>query len=399
MAGCEPAPQDRAARCEATTHELEACVGTAAHDLDCNAVSEADVNRIRDAMDAVSCDALARGLTIDGDPKSAICRLYGAGCVRSVTDAPERRPTRYPILLVSGIDASPLFRYSDRILRTMTDAGGQRVSVATLPPYQPTRVRAPELWHRIEKVRAATGAAKVNLVCHSLGGLDCRYLVSEGGLHWDLDVSAEKLASAVASITTIGTAHRGTRAADVLLGLSPDDERARLVDAFASLTEDVFGAASLEQDTDVRASLTALSTSDAARFEQEIVDAPGVYYQSWAGYSRPFGTATAEHDARVSDVCAPSDGSPVERIDHDYMALPIAPFADVVGKTASGATAPNDGFVTVDSAKWGEFRGCIPADHVEQLGQRNLPDANVRTGFDVARFYANVAADLAARGF
>ena len=47
---------------------------------------------------------------------------------------------------------------------------------------------------------------------------------------------------------------------------------------------------------------------------------------------------------------------------------------------------------------WGNFRGCIPVDHAEQLGQRDLPDANVRNGFDIAYFYADVAADLARRG-
>ena len=43
--------------------------------------------------------------------------------------------------------------------------------------------------------------------------------------------------------------------------------------------------------------------------------------------------------------------------------------------------------------------GCIPADHMEQLGQKNLPDVNVRTGLDMAAFYTNLAGDLAAKGF
>ena len=60
--------------------------------------------------------------------------------------------------------------------------------------------------------------------------------------------------------------------------------------------------------------------------------------------------------------------------------------------------APNDGLTAVASARWGRFRGCVPADHMEQLGQYDLPDVNVRTGFDVAWFYAAVAADLAEQG-
>jgi triacylglycerol lipase len=45
------------------------------------------------------------------------------------------------------------------------------------------------------------------------------------------------------------------------------------------------------------------------------------------------------------------------------------------------------------------FRGCIPADHLDEVGQprRDVPD--VRTGFDHLRFYRNVAYELASRGF
>ena len=47
-----------------------------------------------------------------------------------------------------------------------------------------------------------------------------------------------------------------------------------------------------------------------------------------------------------------------------------------------GLDRPNDGLVPVDSAIWGEFLGCIPADHFDQIGQiLGLSD------FDHQRFY------------
>ena len=59
---------------------------------------------------------------------------------------------------------------------------------------------------------------------------------------------------------------------------------------------------------------------------------------------------------------------------------------------------PTDGMVSVDSAKWGHFRGCIPADHYHVIGQLRRSVKDVYTGFDAARFYGWLANDLAGRG-
>ncbi len=414
--GCAPteAREDRCARVEA---QLDACAGTPLARLDCSATSTADLDHLDDLSQGIACQALQGVAPTDGDPMSAACRLLGVGCVVSTTPPPKHTPTRYPVLLVNGIDTSPLFRYSPRIVSTMENEGGHRVFLATLTPYETPQVRAPELWKRIEEVRAMTGAAKVNLICHSLGGLDCRYLVSPNGLAADLGVAPETMASAVASITTVGTAHRGTRVADVLLGLLPDGDRGRIVNDFATLAGDAFSADRIDGDVHLRASLRTLSVAAAPAFNDAIVDAEGVVYQSWAGYSRPFGTATAAHDAALATLCATRDDASADASGlsatmapgpkHDFMALALVPFASIAGAEPSASTddsngstntIPNDGLATIASAKWGTFKGCIPADHMEQLGQHSLPDVNVRTGFDVARFYADVAGDLAEQG-
>jgi triacylglycerol lipase len=405
---CAPT-EAREDRCTRVQAQLDACAGTPFARLDCSATSTADLDHLDDLSQGIACQALQGVAPTDGDPMSAACRLLGIGCVASLTPAPKHSPARYPVVLVNGIDTSPLFRYSPRIVSMMRDAGGHRVFLATLTPYETPQVRTPELWKRIAEVRAETGAAKVNLVCHSLGGLDCRYLVSPNGLAADLGVAPETMASAVASITTIGTAHRGTRVADVLLGLAPDGDRGQMVNDFATLAGDAFSASRIDGDVHVRAALRTLTVAAAPAFNASITDADGVVYQSWAGYSRPFGTATAAHDAQLGALCATADGSsglPLAA-KHDFMALALVPFASVAGavsndlSAANGPTAdivPNDGLATVASAKWGTFKGCIPADHMEQLGQHSLPDVNVRTGFDVARFYANVAGDLAEQG-
>jgi triacylglycerol lipase len=394
LVGCAPS---HSARCDELKTELEKCLGTRFSRLDCETITDADINRAHDFTRGISCALLAQSLPADGDPLALTCRLANVGCVEAITPAPTPTPTRYPILLVNGIDTSPLFRYSKRILEMMAGQGGQTVFLATLPPYEAPRRRAPELWSRINGVRAQTGAEKVNLICHSLGGFDCRYLVSPHGL--GVDLANPFIAESVASITTIGTAHRGTRLADAMLGLLPDADRGRTVNDFATLVGDWFSDQTLTQDVHLREALQALTLSGAQTFNAEINDAPGVYYQSWAGYSRPFGEASHEHDLTLATLCQTASGEGLPGFGkHDFMALTLVPFTELVGKS-SGQFIPNDGLAAVDSAKWGNFRGCIPADHQEQLGQHNLPDVNVQTGFDVARFYANVAADLATRGF
>jgi triacylglycerol lipase len=395
---CKPT-DERAERCAALQGELSRCTGSAFGRLDCSAVSESDLERFSELTRGGSCAVIASAMPGDGDLLSATCRMLGVGCVDAVTPAPVRAPTRYPILLVNGIDTSPLFRWSDRIVDKMTVVGGHDVRLATLTPFQPPRVRAPELWRLIEEVRKATGAPRVNLICHSLGGLDCRYLASPNGL--SLDLGGADLASAVASITTVGTAHRGTRVADVALGLLPDASSGQLVDDLAGILGDWFGDEALRNDADLRGALRALSLAEAPAFNAEILDAPGVYYQSWAGYSRPFGTASATHDALLRDLCRTDEGDGLTGFTkHDYMALALVPFTDLAGRMIDGGDIePSDGLTAVRSARWGTFRGCVPADHMEQLGARNLPDVNVRNGFDVARFYANVAQDLAERGY
>ena len=376
-------------RCEEVKDALADCVGSRVSRLDCTTVTDADLNRLFDLTQGFSCALISQALPADGDLLSLTCRLGSVGCVAAVTPAPERLPTKYPIVLVNGIDASPLFRYSPRILKVMREEAGLTVFLATLPPYEAPFRRAPLLRQRIDEVLAETGAEKVNLICHSLGGLDCRYLASPGGLN---------ASHRIASITTVGTSHRGTRIADAMLGLLPDADRGRHVNDFATLVGDWFTDQSLTDDVHLREALLALTQSQSKAFNAEITDAPGIVYQSWAGYSRPFGDADLAHDTRLRALCQTASGDGLRGFGrHDYMALTLVPFTEVVGKVGTDFI-PNDGLTAVDSAKWGEFQGCIPADHQEQLGQYNLPDVNVQNGFDVARFYANAGTALAARG-
>ncbi len=64
---------------------------------------------------------------------------------------------------------------------------------------------------------------------------------------------------------------------------------------------------------------------------------------------------------------------------------------------ADGATrvAASDGMIPVPSARWGIFRGCLPADHYDLVGQLADLGPDPSTGFDAKQFHWGLAADLA----
>ncbi len=405
LLACDGFAVDQDQRCEALNQSMYDCLGEGFPKISCAGMSDADIDTFVDGVEDSECEYWRDALPQDGDLRASYCRLYDDGCAAARNPAPVRAPTRYPVLMVNGIDVSFAFRYSDRIFYVMREVAGHDVRFAIVPPYDATTRRAARLWQHVQDVKAETGAEKVNLICHSLGGLDCRYLVSPGGLHWEVEATHEQIVGSVASVSMVSTAHRGTRVADAALGALPDADRREALDSIATFVGEWFTEEALEQDVDLRASVAALSTTQARAFNAQIVDADGVYYQSWGGFSRPFGSDSASHDERLAQVCTLDDGTVAVGTfagEHDYLATSLLPSYEMVGREDDARpddVEPNDGLCTIASAKWGRFRGCIPIDHMEQLGQLNLPDANVRTGFDVAFFYANIASELAGMGY
>lgn len=92
-------------------------------------------------------------------------------------------------------------------LRRRFEAAGHTVaSVSLVPPYASMGRMVPLLNRRIEEVCAATGAAQLTLVAHSMGGLVCRsYLARHGSTR-------------VARLVTVATPHQGSALARLGFG-------------------------------------------------------------------------------------------------------------------------------------------------------------------------------------
>jgi triacylglycerol lipase len=212
----------------------------------------------------------------------------------------------------------------------------QRGCQALFPEVAPTgsvRERAEQLKRQI----LTWTDGPVNLVAHSMGGLDARYLITHLGM-----------APRVASLTTIATPHQGTYLADWFCTIF--GRRLPLFKLFEALGVTTEGYRSCRR-------------ADCREFNARTPNMPGVRYFSYAA------------------------------------ALPHAPSGPVLRMTwriLRRVEGPNDGMVSVASARWGEFLGVIPTDHFTQTLE--TPFLHPAQDFDALGLWARLVEDLAHRG-
>lgn len=282
--------------------------------------------------------------------------------------------TRAPVILTHGFNAGKEGMWSFHEVEEALEADGHDVHAAEVPAFDSVPVRAAYLGAFIDEVREATGSSHVHIVAHSMGGLDSRYLISELGY-----------GDRVLTLTTISSPHHGSAVADAALGLIPGFADAT-IDMLATLWSKTYNE--IEGEADVRAALLAISSAQMVEFNAEHEDDARVYYQSWAGVSSALGIANSKDvDACQQQLIAHPGQA-------DRMHISLLAGAAVLAKGL--ALTPNDGMVTVESATWANFQGCIPADHLDEVGQVRKEGPDPHTGFDHIAFYRTIVSGLAA---
>lgn len=190
---------------------------------------------------------------------------------------------------------------------------------------------------------------KAQVIAHSMGGLDCRYILSPKNEH---TTPANDVSGRIASLMTISAPHGGTPIADLL---APDAaERPAAAHHLRGFLEGIVTAEHLVAHLfkHVLEGLDDLTTDSTARFNAIYTDHPGVRYFSVAGRGRNAGDPTAY--------------------------ILSSTYQYIKGKAAG----PNDGLVPVESAKWGAFDGDLwPADHADEIGH-NLDDPLGKPAFN-----------------
>ncbi len=114
--------------------------------------------------------------------------------------------TRHPIVLVHGLlGFDSLFGIYDYFygLPSELRSGGAKVYIANVSSSNYTEVRGEQLIRYLDQLRATYGHTKFNLIGHSHGGPTARYVAS---VRPDL----------VASMTSVGSPHTGSKVADGL---------------------------------------------------------------------------------------------------------------------------------------------------------------------------------------
>jgi triacylglycerol lipase len=178
--------------------------------------------------------------------------------------------------------------------------------------------------------------AKILLVAHSLGGLDARYMISRLGM-----------ADRVAALLTVTTPHRGSPYADWCvrhLG-----KRLGGFELMDMLGLDVHG-------------IEDLTTEACARFNQDVLDVPGVPY---------FSVSAAREWPKV------------------------APFVLHSHKVIQECEGDNDGLVSIKSATWGTHLCTWRADHFHTINKRYVLEFRNRTG-NIAPYYVKAVQDVLA---
>jgi triacylglycerol lipase len=175
--------------------------------------------------------------------------------------------------------------------------------------------------------------------------------------------------------------------ADMALGLTAHLDHDALVHMGALLARSIESPTSLEPD--IRAAFTSLAEASAGAFNRDNPDDPRVHYESWAGLSNVAGIPNPQ-DLPACEYELTQFRSAQAR---HRMHVALKTIAFVVAHET--ALRPNDGLVQVASAKWGTFRGCVPADHMDEVGA--LPAS--WSPFDHVRFLRQRAFELAAAGY
>jgi pimeloyl-ACP methyl ester carboxylesterase len=320
--------------------------------------------------------------------------------------SPRYRPPRHPIVLCHGLfgfdkigpNALPslqihYWRGIQEALRRM----GAEVYVARVSRADTIAQRASQLDQALWRTLAGR---KINLIAHSMGGLDGRYLITH----------LRPRTYRICSLTTISTPHRGSPFMDWCrdhLGLAANEPlQMRMAAALLASTaparrpeffhlsdmtsraKETNAVASPELSVALAPRLAAVAhhLSPILRRLRPLLDYPA-YANLTTTYLRCHFNPTTPDSPEVRYFSYGARASTPS----------LTHILRVPWEVVSEKEGINDGLVSVESARWGQYLGTVEADHWE-LNNRMRFLSPRRPNFDVIEFYLSAAHQLYLQG-
>jgi triacylglycerol lipase len=269
--------------------------------------------------------------------------------VHNITNEPEKIQLKYPVILVHGIalhDRQSPIDFWGRIPQALRDKD-LKVYFGNTDAWGGYESNAALLKDTIDRVLEENQTDRVNIIAHSKGGIDARYLI------WYYDYGDK-----VASLTTVCTPHQGAELADLVYGQRFTHT------AMSKRGLDVFGRLYGDQNPDMYALLYQLTTEHMRGFNEQVLRDDRVYYQS----------IYASMNTSLDEM--------LFFFTHRYIL------------TAGGK---NDGLVSEASAQWGPNRKRIDGNlsHMDMVDMKK----EMKRGYDIPGMYLGFIRDLGRLGF
>lgn len=261
--------------------------------------------------------------------------------------------TKYPLLMLHGVGFKDYkyVNYWGRIPNELIKHGST-VYYGHQEAWGTIEHNGQEIKDRIKQILLDENCDKVNIIAHSKGGLDARYVVSQLGM-----------GKHVASLTLISVPNRGSEVLEFVYKYLPNG----LVNIIGNGINKYFVMLGDDHPDFHKASQQFL-LKNSTSFNQKVIDDPNVYYQSYASLMK----------SPLSDL---------------LLAIPYIIVRAMGGK--------NDGLVTVESSKWGDFKGVIKNKYNRGVSHGDTIDLKREDyeGFDVREFYVQRVHELKQAGF
>ena len=282
---------------------------------------------------------------------------YDHACNKAFNESMRRESfvceTKYPLLMLHGVGFRDFkyLNYWGRIPKHLIKNGatvyyGHQEALGTIEG------NGYLVKDKILEIIKQTDCGKVNIIAHSKGGLDARYTITALGMD-----------EFVASLTTISTPHRGSALADFGNKHLSDG----MYRSVANLFDKYFRKIG-DKNPDFYTAMHQFTKEYAEKFNDETPDIEGIYYQSYMSLMK-------------------------NCLSHSLLSVPYL--------IMCLHNKQNDGLVSLESARWGEFREVYTNRRRRGISHGDMIDltrGNYKS-FDVIETYISIVSDLKNKGF